>query len=81
MIDVALVGLGWWGRTLQRELEWVRMAPRARHAKSKARLAGYEQLQHQLLATEEGLHDGLFGEHPVKTALLNIIDFTVERGF
>ena len=31
-------------RTLQRELEWVRMAPRARHAKSKARLAVYEQL-------------------------------------
>ncbi|HEV8156127.1 MAG TPA: energy-dependent translational throttle protein EttA [Gaiellales bacterium] len=31
-------------RTLQRELEWVRMAPRARHAKSKARLASYEQL-------------------------------------
>ena len=31
-------------RTLQRELEWVRMAPRARHAKSKARLAAYEQL-------------------------------------
>jgi energy-dependent translational throttle protein EttA len=36
-------------RTLQRELEWVRMAPRARHAKSKARLAAYEQL----LAEEE----------------------------
>jgi ATP-binding cassette ChvD family protein len=31
-------------RTLQRELEWVRMAPRARHAKSKARLAAYDQL-------------------------------------
>jgi energy-dependent translational throttle protein EttA len=31
-------------RTLQRELEWVRLAPRARHAKSKARLAAYEQL-------------------------------------
>src|SRR6187455_2669804 len=31
-------------RTLQRELEWVRMAPRARHAKSKARLAAYEKL-------------------------------------
>jgi energy-dependent translational throttle protein EttA len=31
-------------RTLQRELEWVRMAPRARHAKSRARLAAYEQL-------------------------------------
>jgi energy-dependent translational throttle protein EttA len=31
-------------RTLARELEWVRMSPRARHAKSKARLAAYEQL-------------------------------------
>ncbi|MBX6364921.1 MAG: energy-dependent translational throttle protein EttA [Gemmatimonadetes bacterium] len=31
-------------RTLQRELEWVRLAPRARQAKSKARLAAYEQL-------------------------------------
>jgi len=31
-------------RTLARELEWVRMAPRARQAKGKARLAQYEQL-------------------------------------
>ncbi|HEX5854192.1 MAG TPA: energy-dependent translational throttle protein EttA [Thermoanaerobaculia bacterium] len=31
-------------RTLQRELEWVRMSPRARHAKSKARLEKYETL-------------------------------------
>jgi energy-dependent translational throttle protein EttA len=31
-------------RTLQRELEWVRMAPRARQAKSKARIGAYEQL-------------------------------------
>ena len=31
-------------RTLQRELEWVRMSPTARHAKSKARLASYEKL-------------------------------------
>ena len=31
-------------RTLQRELEWVRMAPRARHAKSKARVDAYEKL-------------------------------------
>jgi energy-dependent translational throttle protein EttA len=31
-------------RTLQRELEWVRMAPRARQAKSKARITSYEQL-------------------------------------
>ena len=32
-------------RTLQRELEWVRMAPRARQAKSKARVAAYEKLR------------------------------------
>ena len=31
-------------KTLARELEWVRMAPRARQAKSKARLTAYEQL-------------------------------------
>ncbi len=31
-------------RTLQHELEWVRMSPTARHAKSKARLANYERL-------------------------------------
>jgi ATP-binding cassette ChvD family protein len=31
-------------RSLKRELEWVRMAPRARQAKSKARLQAYEQL-------------------------------------
>jgi energy-dependent translational throttle protein EttA len=31
-------------RALQRELEWVRMAPRARQAKSKARLQAYESL-------------------------------------
>ena len=31
-------------RTLARELEWVRMSPRARQAKSKARVAAYEQM-------------------------------------
>jgi ATP-binding cassette ChvD family protein len=31
-------------RTLERELEWVRMSPRARQSKSKARLQAYEQL-------------------------------------
>ena len=31
-------------RTLQRELEWVRMSPRARQAKGKARLTSYEKL-------------------------------------
>src|SRR5690606_32429332 len=31
-------------RTLERELEWVRSSPRARQAKSKARLSAYEEL-------------------------------------
>ena len=35
-------------KTLERELEWIRMAPRARHAKGKARLSSY----HELLAAE-----------------------------
>lgn len=31
-------------KTLESELEWVRMAPKARHAKSKARLSAYEKM-------------------------------------
>src|ERR1044071_1579525 len=31
-------------KTLERELEWIRMAPKARHAKSKARISSYEAL-------------------------------------
>jgi ATP-binding cassette ChvD family protein len=34
-------------RTLQRELEWIRMSPKGRHAKGKARLTSYEQLLNQ----------------------------------
>ncbi|HSJ29384.1 MAG TPA: energy-dependent translational throttle protein EttA [Acidimicrobiia bacterium] len=39
-------------RTIARELEWVRMSPRARQAKGKARLAAYEQLVAQAAAVE-----------------------------
>lgn len=31
-------------KTLQRELEWIRMSPKGRHAKSQARIASYEKL-------------------------------------
>jgi len=34
-------------KTLKRELEWVRMAPKGRHAKSKARLSSYDKLMNQ----------------------------------
>jgi ATP-binding cassette ChvD family protein len=41
-------------RTLERELDWVRMAPKARQAKGKARLAAYEKLQAEAEAAERG---------------------------
>ncbi|HTG01982.1 MAG TPA: energy-dependent translational throttle protein EttA [Nitrospirota bacterium] len=34
-------------KTLQRELEWIRMSPKGRHAKSKARISSYEQMLNQ----------------------------------
>jgi sulfate-transporting ATPase len=40
-------------RTLERELEWIRMAPRARQAKGKARLNSYEQLLAEAAAAPE----------------------------
>jgi len=40
-------------RTLQRELEWIRMAPRARQAKGKARLTHYEELLAEEQAAEK----------------------------
>jgi ATP-binding cassette ChvD family protein len=42
-------------RTLARELEWVRMAPKARQAKGKARLTAYEQLLDESRAAEKNL--------------------------
>lgn len=40
-------------KTLERELEWVRMSPKARHAKSKARLSAYEKLLDQDVKQKE----------------------------
>ncbi len=41
-------------RTLERELEWVRMAPKARQAKGKARLAAYDKLRAEADEAERG---------------------------
>jgi ATP-binding cassette ChvD family protein len=41
-------------RTLQRELEWVRMSPKARQAKGKARLDAYDRLQQEAETAERG---------------------------
>ena len=40
-------------KTLERELEWVRMAPKARQAKGKARLNSYEQMLNEEQKTRE----------------------------
>jgi ATP-binding cassette ChvD family protein len=40
-------------KTLERELEWIRMAPKARHAKSKARLSAYESLMNEDIKERE----------------------------
>ncbi len=40
-------------KTLERELEWVRMSPKARHAKSKARLSAYEKLMSEDVKQKE----------------------------
>jgi len=42
-------------KTLQRELEWIRMSPKGRHAKSQARISAYDQLVSQ--ETEKSARD------------------------
>jgi ATP-binding cassette ChvD family protein len=40
-------------KTLERELEWVRMAPKARHAKGKARLSAYDKMLNEDVKQKE----------------------------
>ncbi len=40
-------------KTLERELEWVRMAPKARHAKAKARLSAYDKMLNEDVKQKE----------------------------
>jgi sulfate-transporting ATPase len=69
-------------RTLERELDWVRMAPKARQAKGKARLAAYEKLLEESKAAE-GRADKLVLQIPTNERLGDqVIDFDhVSKGF
>ena len=83
-------------RTLERELEWVRMAPRARQAKSKARLQAYdamlnEPFERRASALEIAIPPGprlgdsvVKAEHVVKgygdRVLLDDVSFDLPRG-
>ena len=51
-------------RTLQRELEWVQMSPRARQAKSKARVARYEEMLAEGDRVREGTAEILIPRPP-----------------
>ncbi|HQK99636.1 MAG TPA: energy-dependent translational throttle protein EttA [Smithellaceae bacterium] len=44
-------------KTLERELEWIRMSPKGRHAKSKARIKAYEELLGKNLERESGTRE------------------------
>ena len=44
-------------KTLERELEWIRMSPKGRHAKSKARINAYEELLGTNLEKESGIRE------------------------
>jgi ATP-binding cassette ChvD family protein len=44
-------------KTLERELEWIKMSPKGRHAKSKARINAYEQLLGQNQEKESKTHE------------------------
>ncbi len=69
-------------RTLQRELEWVRMSPRARQAKGKARLTRYEELVAEAASAEKRA-DRLEIEIPFTRRLGDkvIIAHDVEKGY
>src|SRR3982750_4754078 len=83
-------------KTLERELEWIRMSPRARQAKGKARLNSYEELLKQdtaqkietaeiYIAPGPRLGDVVVEARGVKKAygdnlLIDNLDFTLPRG-
>ena len=51
-------------KTLERELEWIRMSPKARHAKGKARITAYEELLSQQTERRDGTAEILIPRPP-----------------
>ena len=69
-------------RSLQRELEWVRMAPKARQAKGKARLAAYEKLHAEANAAEPGQSKLEIALPPGRRLGANVIEVSgLHKGF
>jgi len=59
-------------RTLARELEWIKLAPKARHAKGKARITAYEQLVAESEASD-GVRDKVEIAIPVGPRLGDVV--------
>ena len=51
-------------KTLERELEWVRMSPKARHAKGKARLSAYDKAAQRGCEAEGGASGNIHPQRP-----------------
>ena len=56
-------------KTLQRELEWIRMSPKGRHAKAKARITSYENLLSQDIEKEFKRSRNLYPAGPPVSAM------------
>ena len=52
-------------KTLQRELEWIRMSPKGRHAKARARITSYERLLSQDIEKIQGISKSISRRVPV----------------
>ena len=52
-------------KTLQRELEWIRMSPKGRHAKARARITSYERLLSQDIEKVQGISKSISRRVPV----------------
>jgi sulfate-transporting ATPase len=67
-------------RTLQRELDWVRLAPRARQAKNKARVQNYEEMAAEETAEKIMQHEIVIPPAPrLGNAVVNAVD--VKKAF
>lgn len=61
-------------KTLERELEWIRMSPKGRHAKSKARINAYEELLGKAMEKESGTREIFIAPGP------RLGDLVIEAG-
>jgi len=67
-------------KTLERELEWIRMSPKGRHAKSKARIKAYEELLGKDLERESGTRELFIAPGP-RLGDLVIESVDVSKGY